>query len=185
MELLFSPRLHYLSVCVPHPETLEHCWILPLKNLARVGANINCCYHVENSLQEHYESPWSPGRPLLRLHPWWKHLRSHPLSSRDCIKQRANENVKTGWLMQRNQKKLIVEIKLVPLQNSQGAIAIILDRIIICCDIIILRLRKLSQSVSRTIIYNNSNNWLNCLNHYLAIDIFHYIITFYWHIRTN
>lgn len=49
--------------------------------------------------------------------------------------------------MQRNQKKLIVEIKLVPLQNSQGAIAIILDRIIICCDIIILRLIELPKSL--------------------------------------
>lgn len=50
---------------------------------------------------------------------------------------------------QKNQKKLIVEIKLVPLQNSQGAIAIILDRIIICCNIIILKLKKMSQLVSQ------------------------------------
>lgn len=40
--------------------------------------------YVVNSPQAHYESPWSPGTPLLQLHPWWKHLHSHPLSSRDC-----------------------------------------------------------------------------------------------------
>lgn len=51
---------------------------------------------------------------------------------------------------QKNQKKLIVEIKLVPLQNSQGAIAIILDRIIICCNIIILKLKNQSESISQS-----------------------------------
>lgn len=72
-----------LSLC-PTPWNIRALLNSAIKNLMRVGANYYYHHHhYVNSLQGHFESPWSLGTPLLQLHPWWKHLHSHQLSSRD------------------------------------------------------------------------------------------------------